>query len=517
MAKNDECTRGSQYLLFSKCGFLKMSDGEISEKGSQTLTILAISVLSCFVVPSAFYLLSALLCRREQDDDSVQERAVKRCWYSTVGFFTLLGIALIWFLSRQISQAALVNDPFAILGIPSGAEARQIRSAYRKLSLTVHPDKGGDATQFQRIVKAYETLTDPVQRAAWEAGANEDEGTTGLEEVTLKGRSGKVLLLIYVGVLFVALPIGILLYRNSGVYNGSGTRILVVDGEEVGHEVVAEEERFMRRERAKDERRAKKEADERAAAEAARAKAAVKKESLASAKASRAAAEAEIQRKRADEERARNAAETEAAAALSAQLSADGDASFEDDAGSGAAASGSKPSGSQGPALPWTAAETSALAKGLAKYPGGYRNRWTMVSQFVCASGTGRTPDECIARAKEAANRAAAEAAKKVALARAAAEQAVAAGSNAAAKPDDEGAAEGGAGATPSAPGGDDVWSQAQQAQLEEAMRRFPATLDAGKRWAAIADCVTDKSKKQCIARFRTLRAILQQGGAASA
>ena len=37
----------------------------------------------------------------------------------------------------------------------------QIRQAYRNLLTKTHPDKGGDAEQFERIKAAYEVLADP--------------------------------------------------------------------------------------------------------------------------------------------------------------------------------------------------------------------------------------------------------------------------------------------------------------------------------------------------------------------
>ncbi len=51
-----------------------------------------------------------------------------------------------------------------ILGILAGSSDKEVKSAYRKLSMLHHPDKGGDAATFQKIAKAYEALMDPVAR-----------------------------------------------------------------------------------------------------------------------------------------------------------------------------------------------------------------------------------------------------------------------------------------------------------------------------------------------------------------
>lgn len=43
-----------------------------------------------------------------------------------------------------------------VLGVKPGASKEEIKSAYRKLAMKHHPDKGGDPVKFQRITQAYE-------------------------------------------------------------------------------------------------------------------------------------------------------------------------------------------------------------------------------------------------------------------------------------------------------------------------------------------------------------------------
>jgi hypothetical protein len=50
------------------------------------------------------------------------------------------------------------------LGIPSNADAKQIKQAYWKKAEQHHPDKGGDEGVFERISDAYEVLSDPDKR-----------------------------------------------------------------------------------------------------------------------------------------------------------------------------------------------------------------------------------------------------------------------------------------------------------------------------------------------------------------
>jgi hypothetical protein len=46
---------------------------------------------------------------------------------------------------------------FAVLGLPSGASAREVTAAYRERVKRVHPDHGGDHEEFQRVREAYTT------------------------------------------------------------------------------------------------------------------------------------------------------------------------------------------------------------------------------------------------------------------------------------------------------------------------------------------------------------------------
>ena len=54
------------------------------------------------------------------------------------------------------------------LGVRSNATTDEIKRAYRKLANQHHPDKGGDTNRFQEIQKAYDTLGDSAQRAAYD-------------------------------------------------------------------------------------------------------------------------------------------------------------------------------------------------------------------------------------------------------------------------------------------------------------------------------------------------------------
>jgi hypothetical protein len=65
---------------------------------------------------------------------------------------------------------AAEQDHYAILGVDVRATDIELRRAWRKLALELHPDRAGaEATaQFQTISVAYMVLSDPVTRAAYD-------------------------------------------------------------------------------------------------------------------------------------------------------------------------------------------------------------------------------------------------------------------------------------------------------------------------------------------------------------
>jgi curved DNA-binding protein CbpA len=99
-----------------------------------------------------------------------------------------------------------VFDPFEILNIASSANSTVIKSAYRQLSKQHHPDKGGDASVFQKINLAYKSLTDDVARENYERYGHPDGPQTSTLDFALpdwllhpEGSVALILVLLYIG------------------------------------------------------------------------------------------------------------------------------------------------------------------------------------------------------------------------------------------------------------------------------------------------------------------------------
>jgi hypothetical protein len=74
------------------------------------------------------------------------------------------------FLVLVAPLTALAADPdyYAVLGIDRSTSQDQIKSAFRKLAMRHHPDRGGSAAAFRAVTEAYGVLGDPESRAQYD-------------------------------------------------------------------------------------------------------------------------------------------------------------------------------------------------------------------------------------------------------------------------------------------------------------------------------------------------------------
>lgn len=76
-------------------------------------------------------------------------------------------------------------DPYAVLSIPRTSTTPEIRTAYRRLALSIHPDKvpaserASAHVKFQQLAFAYAVLSDEARRARYDATGSTNESAFG--------------------------------------------------------------------------------------------------------------------------------------------------------------------------------------------------------------------------------------------------------------------------------------------------------------------------------------------------
>ncbi|KAH0830469.1 hypothetical protein J3R83DRAFT_1894 [Lanmaoa asiatica] len=74
---------------------------------------------------------------------------------------------------------------YDLLEVAPDASENELKKAYRKKALRLHPDKGGDPELFKEVTHAYEVLADPEKRSIYdtrgEAGLSEQGGMGGMD------------------------------------------------------------------------------------------------------------------------------------------------------------------------------------------------------------------------------------------------------------------------------------------------------------------------------------------------
>ena len=118
------------------------------------------------------------------------------------------------------------EDYYSLLGIDANADDESVRRAWRKLALEWHPDRAGPGTThtFQRISVAYEVLSDPDARAAYDKFC----GTVSKKEPSPVGRRAPGVLLQR-----LSAPLNALLMRGVAQYAEDDLIDLFVEPDEV--------------------------------------------------------------------------------------------------------------------------------------------------------------------------------------------------------------------------------------------------------------------------------------------
>ncbi|TFK66638.1 hypothetical protein BDN72DRAFT_799683 [Pluteus cervinus] len=206
------------------------------DEGGVMASYFIISFLVLVLIPSTFSTLSpqkkekldGCQCtpcvEQRKRNDAREKGSLLNPKFSTRSLLLVAGWTALGFLTYQATQIKLehkVYNPFEILGISTGLSQKDIKTHFKKLSRTFHPDKVQLAVnqtleevqnKFVEITKAYKSLTDETIRTNWEVyghpdGRQETSMGIALPKWIIEGKNNIWVLGFYGLVFGGALPI----------------------------------------------------------------------------------------------------------------------------------------------------------------------------------------------------------------------------------------------------------------------------------------------------------------------
>lgn len=94
---------------------------------------------------------------------------------------------------------------YETLGVKKTDSKDKIKKAYRKKSMTAHPDQGGNPEEFDSINKAYRVLMNDDHRAKYDAGEDPSNILKGAQ--TQEQKSMQILAQMYVNIVTASDPV----------------------------------------------------------------------------------------------------------------------------------------------------------------------------------------------------------------------------------------------------------------------------------------------------------------------
>ena len=168
-------------------------------------------------------------------------------------------------------------------------------------------------------------------------------------------------------------------------------------------------------------------------------------------------------------------------------------------------------------AKPWSSEELAHLIKAVNLFPAGTSNRWEVVASFINqhSKESSRSAKETLAKAKEMQQGDYHKSSLKDEVNKKAYEN-LEKQKKREVKVDDSEASTRTETAAEAQGLNVSPWSNEEQKLLEQALKTYPASLGA-ERWERIAECIPDRSKKDCMRRYKELAELIRAKKAAQA